>query len=98
MENLAVRQGGDVLKAMGNGKRLHILFVLKDGEICVGDLEKIVGLSQSALSQHLAVLRKHNLVKTRRKAQTVYYSIKSDIVLKIINLLDKVYNSRYSAC
>ncbi len=98
MENLAIKQGGYVLKAMGNNKRLHILFVLKNGEICVGDLEKIVGLSQSALSQHLAILRKYNLVKTRRKSQTIYYSIKSNVVLKILGLLDKIYNSRYSVC
>ncbi|MDP6774579.1 MAG: metalloregulator ArsR/SmtB family transcription factor, partial [Rhodospirillales bacterium] len=58
-----------LLKAMSNQHRLLILCQLVVGEKCVSDLEEIVGLSQSALSQHLARLRRDNLVKTRRAAQ-----------------------------
>ena len=63
-----------LLKAMANKNRLIILCALCKGEKCVGELEVISGLSQSALSQHLAKLRHDGLVKTRRDAQTIYYS------------------------
>ena len=64
-----------LLKAFSNEKRLLILCYLYKQELCVGDLEKKVGLSQSALSQHLARLRRDGLVQTRRDAQTIYYSL-----------------------
>ena len=54
------------------------------------ELEKKIKLSQSALSQHLAVLRKEKIVKTRRKAQTIYYSIQDNDAIKIIELLQKL--------
>jgi DNA-binding transcriptional ArsR family regulator len=95
MRNLAVESGAKMLKAMGNEKRLEILFQLYAKEQNVGELEKVVGLSQSALSQHLAVLRGENLVKTRRSAQTIYYSINSEKAVKILELLNSMYNKRY---
>ncbi len=64
-----------LLKALSNEKRLLIVCSLYQGEKSVGALEDIVGLSQSALSQHLARLRRDKLVRTRREAQTVYYSV-----------------------
>ena len=76
MKNLAIMPGSKLLKAMGNARRLEILYYLMQGEMNVSELEKVVGLSQSALSQHLAVLRAENVVKTRRVAQTIFYSIK----------------------
>lgn len=97
MKNLAIAQGAKLLKAMGNEKRLEILYNLSQNELNVGELEKIVGLSQSALSQHLAVLRAENIVRTRRVAQTIFYSIQSDKVLKILNLLDTLYNKPYKS-
>ena len=63
----------------------------------VGELEKVVGLSQSALSQHLAILRAEDLVRTRREAQTIYYSIKSDKAAAVLTLLDKLFNQRYKS-
>lgn len=95
MKNLAVTMGSKLLKAMGNAKRLEILYHLADKEMNVGQLEKVVGLSQSALSQHLAILREENIVKTRREAQTIYYSIKGDKVSKLLQLLDNLYNMPY---
>lgn len=97
MKNLAITMGSKLLKAMGNAKRLEILYHLADKEMNVGQLEKVVGLSQSALSQHLAILREENIVKTRREAQTIYYSIKSDKVSKLLQLLDNLYNMPYKA-
>ena len=59
--------------------------------MCVGEMNKKLGLSQSALSQHLAWLRKDNLVTTRKEAQTVFYSLKSDEVREMIHLLNNIY-------
>lgn len=67
----------NLLKALSNEKRLMVICALYKGEKSVGELEAIVGLSQSALSQHLARLRKDGLVDTRRHAQTIYYSMNS---------------------
>ncbi|MBQ8465058.1 MAG: winged helix-turn-helix transcriptional regulator [Alphaproteobacteria bacterium] len=95
MNNLAISSGHFILRAMGNLRRLEILYALWKQEKSVGELEKLVGLSQSALSQHLAVLRQAGVVKTRRQAQTIFYSIKSPVTSNILNILDKFYNQRY---
>ena len=68
-----------------------ILCELLKGERCVAELEEIVSLSQSALSQHLARLRRNHLVKTRRESQTIYYSIADPGVKKIIGALYDLY-------
>ncbi|ESE40773.1 MULTISPECIES: ArsR/SmtB family transcription factor [Shewanella] len=81
-----------LLKALANERRLFILcYLLSEGEMCVGEMNKKLGLSQSALSQHLAWLRKDNLVTTRKEAQTVFYSLKSDEVREMIHLLNNIY-------
>jgi DNA-binding transcriptional ArsR family regulator len=83
----ATERASAVLKAMGNRHRLMILCHLRNGEACVTDLEKIVGLSQSALSQHLAKLRNEHLVKTRRRAQTIYYSLAGNLAEHVLEAL-----------
>jgi ArsR family transcriptional regulator, virulence genes transcriptional regulator len=80
-----------LLSAMANPKRLMILCSLVEGEVPVGVLATQVGLSQSALSQHLSKLRAQRLVKTRRDAQTIYYSSTSDSVKKILATLEGIY-------
>lgn len=65
----------DILALMANAHRLRILCQLAEGEASVGMLVREVGLSQSALSQHLARLRAGGLVTTRRAAQTIFYSL-----------------------
>ncbi|GGI68952.1 ArsR/SmtB family transcription factor [Shewanella gelidii] len=81
-----------LLKALANERRLFILcYLLNEGEMCVGEMNKKLGLSQSALSQHLAWLRKDQLVVTRKEAQTVFYSLKSEEVREIIKLLNNMY-------
>jgi DNA-binding transcriptional ArsR family regulator len=79
------------LKSLANDRRLMILCELLKGERCVSELEEIVSLSQSALSQHLARLRRSHLVKTRRESQTIYYSIADPGVTKIIGALYDLY-------
>ncbi len=95
MDSSAIVSGSKLLKAMGNARRLEILYYLQQREMNVSELEKVIGLSQSALSQHLAVLRAEDIVKTRRSAQTIFYSIKSEKALKILQLLNKLYNLFY---
>lgn len=80
-------QASVLLKALSNEKRLQIACVLFEGEKAVGELEKIIGLSQSALSQHLARLRRDNIVTTRRVAQTIYYSLSATAVEKLLHAL-----------
>ncbi len=84
-------QAVTLLKAMANERRLFILCYLLEGELSVGVMSEKVGLSQSALSQHLAWLRRDGLVKTRKEAQTVYYSLKSDEARKIMETLHSLY-------
>lgn len=81
----------DMLSAMGNTRRLQALKHLQKGEATVNDMAEAIGLTQSALSQHLAVLRRSNLVKTRRSAQTIYYSLDSMPISKILTLLDEIF-------
>ena len=83
-----------VLRAMSNAKRMRILNELSDGrERSVSELEGVIAsLSQSALSQHLARLRRANIVRTRRESQTIYYSIDDADVLRILWLLSHIYN------
>ena len=84
-------EAADLLAAMGNQKRMMILCNLAKGEMQVGALAEKVDLSQSALSQHLAKLRSRNLVKTRREAQAIYYSICSEPVLQVLQTLNDIY-------
>lgn len=90
MEKNAER-AASLLQMMSNANRLMILCQLLNGEQCVMDLAKAVGLSQSALSQHLAKLRSNNLVETRRDAQTIYYSLASCEVEAVMNVLYNLY-------
>ncbi len=80
-----------LLKALANPNRLMILCALSGGELSVGDLNRKVVLSQSALSQHLAVLRADALVATRREAQTIHYSLAQGPAVEIIRLLHREY-------
>lgn len=91
------RRATTLLKAMSNKHRLMILCELLRSEKCVGELETIIGLSQSALSQHLARLRRDKLVTTRRSAQTIYYSLAGDEAEAVIRVLRDLYDERGAA-
>ena len=79
------------LKTLANDKRLMICCCLGEQEMSVSDLNKLVPLSQSALSQHLAKMRDAGLVATRRESQTIFYRLANDNVLKIITTLKSIY-------
>ncbi len=86
-----LRRAATLLKAMSNERRLLILCHLVVGERSVGELEALVDLSQSALSQHLARLRRDGLVQTRRNAQTIYYSLNGVEARRIMATLYQLY-------
>ncbi len=81
-----------LLKTMANEKRLFILCNLLDGEVSVNDLAERINLSQSALSQHLAILRQADFVDTRKESQTVYYSLKGEDTKAVLRLLHQLYS------
>ncbi len=87
----SARRASTLLKAMSNEHRLMILCQLQDGEKSVGELERIIGLSQSALSQHLARLRRDSLVQTRRQDQTIFYSLNGSEAGTVIQTLYGLY-------
>jgi DNA-binding transcriptional ArsR family regulator len=80
-----------LLRAMGSKSRLLVLCNLVEGERSVGELQRIVGLSQSALSQHLAVLRRSKLVETRRETQTIYYRLAAGAASAVLETLHGIY-------
>jgi len=84
-------EAASLLRAMSNEHRLMILCRLGAAEASVGELQADIGLSQSALSQHLAILRDRGLVATRRERQTIYYRLSDPAVLQIIQTLMTIY-------
>ena len=80
-----------LLKSVGNRNRLIVLCELLKGERSVGALQHAIGLSQSALSQHLARLRADGIVATRRESQTIHYALASEKVSRLIGLLYELY-------
>ena len=80
-----------LLKALANEQRLMILCDLVERELSVGELHERLDLSQSALSQHLAVLRNAGIVATQRESQTILYSLPPSVATRIIGLLYKEY-------
>lgn len=80
-----------LMKALGNESRLMILCMLADGERSVGELNDMIPLSQSALSQQLARLRQQGIVTTRRESQTIYYRLLPGPADRVISLLHDIY-------
>jgi DNA-binding transcriptional ArsR family regulator len=83
-----------LLKALSNPDRLLILCQLSQGEKCVGKLEQTLGIVQPTLSQQLTVLRKENLVKTRREGKNIYYQMKSPQAMAMMQVLYTEFCSR----
>ncbi|KXA97126.1 hypothetical protein AKJ39_03680 [candidate division MSBL1 archaeon SCGC-AAA259J03] len=80
----------DLCQMLSNPTRLKILEKLKDREKTVSKLVKEIGVRQANLSQHLAELRKRNLVKDRREGANVYYKVAYPKVVKACNLIREV--------
>ncbi len=84
-------QAAQLLKSLAHPARLRVLCRLVEGEASVGELQAQVGLSMSALSQHLAVMREAALVSTRREAQTIYYTLADSPALGVMQALHAAY-------
>jgi ArsR family transcriptional regulator, virulence genes transcriptional regulator len=80
-----------LVRALSSEHRLMVLCALSGGELSVSQLNELVRLSPSALSQHLAVLRREGLVRTRREAQTIFYSVTPGVALDVVQLLHDHY-------
>src|SRR5690554_7024470 len=83
----------NLLKSLANANRLMVLCHLVNGELSVSELERLVGLSQSSLSQHLAKLKQQNIVSNRKEGTTVYYSLKDRDAARILQQLHAIYCS-----
>ncbi len=83
----ASAQASQLLKSLSHPDRLLLLCQLTQGEYCVGELERLVGVGQPSLSQQLGILRKDKLVATRREGKQIYYSIASEDALAVLQLL-----------
>lgn len=84
-------EAAELLKSLANPSRLLVLCALVTREHTAGELEEIVGLSQSAVSQHLARLRSQELVTTRRQGQNICYSLSNDAVRQILEKMHEIY-------
>ena len=80
-----------LLRALAHEARLMVLCQLLEGEHSVGALQEGSGLSQSALSQHLAKLRDEGLVSTRREAQSIYYRLADEKAARVLDALASIY-------
>ena len=81
----------ELLKAMSNKWRLMILCQLSEGEKTVGELQGLLGLGQSAVSQHLAILRREKIVQARKQAQSISYSLSGDEAIQVMATLHRVF-------
>ncbi len=84
-------QASALLKSLSNPSRLLVLCALVTREHTAGELEELTGISQSAISQHLARLRDDDMVDTRRDAQRIFYSLKNQAVRAVLETLHGLY-------
>jgi len=80
----------EISKTLAHPLRLAILHLLKDGEKTVTELSQITSANQSNISQHLAILRQRQIVKTRKVGSTVYYSVSSPKISQACNMVREV--------
>lgn len=76
----------DLFRIFGDTTRIRILYSLFDGELCVGDISTILGMSQSSVSHQLRILKDSKLVKFRRDGKSIFYSLDDDHVRSILDL------------
>lgn len=74
----------DLFKNFGDGTRIRILYVLLEAEVCVCDLAMLLGMTQSAVSHQLRILKTAKLIKARREGKTVFYSLADDHVATLL--------------
>ena len=77
-------QLAELFKVFGDGTRVRILYVLFEAEVCVCDLAKLLGMTQSAVSHQLRILKQAHLIKARRDGKTIFYSLADDHVATLL--------------
>jgi DNA-binding transcriptional ArsR family regulator len=87
----SARTAVNLLKVLASEKRLLILCKLNDGEKSVTELQEFIGISQSALSQHLAYLRQKKIVKTRKAKTKVLYSLSDHSAQELMDVLCQIF-------
>jgi ArsR family transcriptional regulator len=87
----AAQAACDLLKSLSNSDRLMLTCQLSQGELCVSELHTLLGISQPTLSQQLGVLRECQILATRREGKNIYYSIKDERALSVINAIFNIY-------
>ena len=85
----SIQSVGDYFKMLGDPTRLRILYSLAHGELCVGDIVAVLGLTASAVSHQLALLKREHLVKSRRDGKAIYYSLSDDHVESILRSIQE---------
>jgi len=86
-----------VCPALGDPKRLLILYALEEGTLCVGELVEALQLTQPTVSRHLRVLRERGLVRADRQGTAVYYSLVDHRLLQAVDLLREVLQAQMAA-
>ncbi len=84
-------EASKLMEMLSQPVRLRILCALSEQEWSVVRLAEAVNLSQPAMSHHLRKLREADLVETRRDAQTIYYSLRGDDVLRVLSVLKDIF-------
>jgi DNA-binding transcriptional ArsR family regulator len=87
----------EMCQALANQHRLAIMYMLKDGERCVGDMAAELGISVHNVSQHLRILRQRLLVRSRKDGQTVYYSVTNPKFIQACGLIREALVEEHSA-
>ena len=94
MERDAYRLLARTIKALAHPTRLAILSLLREGEVCVCELEPALDLRQANISQHLAILRRANLVISRRDGLRILYRVADPRVFEALDLLSTITHDR----
>lgn len=87
----SIRQASDAMQAMGHPMRLKILCLVGNQELPVLEIVEAVGTSQSNVSQHLAILREHGILASRKEANRVLYRIEDPRILQMISLTRQIF-------
>lgn len=87
MEDRIYELHAQMCRVFTSPKRLEILNLLRNKDLCVGELSKLADMRQSNLSQHLSILREKGIVKTNREGTTIYYSLANPKILKAFDII-----------
>lgn len=83
----------EIFKALAHASRIHLLDSLRDGEHTVNELCELLNLEGPNVSQQLAILRNKNIVSTRKKGNSVFYSVKDKTIFKLLDVSKKIFSN-----